>query len=218
MTNNVCLGLGEGLLKIFDALCGPGSRSLVLVAGGSCAGKTYLSDKLKILLERIGPSVVLVPLDRFFRDLDDASLPKDAQGRKLFDLPASYHVDEYMAAVGNLVRGEPVHLPCYDLEASKRIEGSGDPVGPARVVVAEGLFAIYLLAELFPESIKVYVEASEQVRLSRRILRDSARFGVSEEKIKSNYYQKVAPCHNRFVEPQKMLADFVIESVQKEEQ
>ncbi len=185
---------------------------LILIAGGSCSGKSYFAARLKERCTTINKSVGTVQLDYYFKDLDDPTMPRNAEGRKLFDLPGSYHLNEYKLAIGQLINGQAVNMPNYDSLANKRLVGLGPRIEPPDIIIAEGLFAISILSSDYPFAIKIYIDADQQLRLNRRIARDTMRCGVSSEMVRDYFVNKVVPCHARFVEPQKLEADFAIRS------
>ncbi len=185
---------------------------LILIAGGSCSGKSYFAARLKERFAAISKSVGTVQLDYYFKDLDDPTMPRNTEGRKLFDLPGSYHLNEYKLAIGQLINGQAVNMPNYDSMANKRLVGLGLRIEPPDIIIAEGLFAISILSSDHPFAIKIFIDADQQFRLNRRIARDTVRCGVSSEIVRDNFVNKVLSCHMRFVEPQKLEADFVIRS------
>lgn len=186
------------------------SPPLILVAGGSCSGKSYFAVKLKERFFAHSESAGVVQLDYYFKDLNDPTLPKNADGRRLFDLPESYHLLEYKLAVAKLVNGLGINMPNYDFVTSRRLNGLGPQIGPAEVIIAEGLFAISVLCSDYPSALKIYIDTDQELCLERRISRDTVRYGVSREVVKNNFISKVFPYHLRLVEPQKSKADVII--------
>ena len=61
---------------------------------------------------------------------------------------------------------------------------------------------------------KIYVDASEEQRLLRRIARDMASRGRSEADIKTQWERTVSPMHHEFVEPSRLHADLVVNGME----
>ena len=81
---------------------------------------------------------------------------------------------------------------------------------PADVLVVDGilLFADARVRELC--DVKVFVDADADVRLIRRIRRDTAVRGRPLEEILQQYLETVRPMHLQFVEPSKRYADVIV--------
>ena len=64
------------------------------------------------------------------------------------------------------------------------------------------------LRQLF--DLKVFIHADSEVRLQRRILRDSKERGRSPESVTRQYFETVNPMHQRFVEPNRQHAEIIL--------
>ena len=197
----------DRLANLLEAFTRP---VLASIAGGSCSGKSFIARRIAYSAVQRGMSAVTLPLDMYFRDADDSLLPRDSLGRNLFDVPQAYHADAYLRHAVQLLAGKPMWIPAYDTRTNTRVTERGTLVEPAELLIADGLFAIEFLARLHPQMLAVYVEASEYVRVSRRIMRDTRTYGVTEEAVRNVFRKKVLPCHARYVEPQKLLADIIV--------
>ena len=83
-------------------------------------------------------------------------------------------------------------------------------IEPNRVIIVEGIliFADPRLVDMFDE--KIFVDTDADVRLIRRILRDTRERGRSLESVVTQYITTVKPMHEKYVEPTRKLADIVI--------
>ena len=199
----------SGIKELVKFLVALRRRILIIVAGGSCSGKTLFARKLEAQLRRNSVFISIIEQDGYFRDFDDPDLPRDEQGRILFDIPGCFHQDEFIKDVNSLLGGSNIEAPCYDKPANKRLE-QRKTILARQFVLAEGLFTISELDGIGSHVLKIYVDADEQIRLERRIKRDSVLFDVPENVVEQAFQLKVAPYHNRFVEPQKNQADILI--------
>src|SRR5204862_3744984 len=85
-------------------------------------------------------------------------------------------------------------------------------VPPQPVVLLEGIliFADAALRERM--GIKLYVDAESDLRIIRRIQRDTSSRGRSVDSVIEQYLKTVRPMHLEFVEPSKRYADIIIPS------
>ena len=184
---------------------------LIAIAGGTCSGKTYLGECLsRRPLEGGWLSTTVIPLDAYFKNIDDDSLPKNEHGHLLFDLPDSYRQVKYLRDVLSLLRGKSIYLPNYDIESNRILSDNGTLLRPNPIIIAEGLFAIKILNNCWPNLIRVYVEVSIELMLSRKITRDTALLGVTREMVERVFCNNVLPYHKEFVVPQRDLADIIV--------
>jgi uridine kinase len=183
-------------------------RPLVIgVAGGSGSGKTTVTEAI---LERVGRArIALLPHDSYYRDL--SHLPLAERARVNFDHPDAFDNELYVAHLDALISGAAVALPSYDYAAYVRT-AAVQPVAPQQVVLLEGIliFADAALRERM--DIKLYVDAESDLRIIRRIQRDTLRRGRTLEKVIEQYLKTVRPMHLEFVEPSKRYADIIIPS------
>ncbi len=175
------------------------------VAGGSCSGKTTVARRVAELLG--GLPTLHLRFDSYYRPLNH--LPLEERHRCNFDHPDSLEHELFAEHLQALRAGQAVDLPRYDFATHAR-EATTDEVGPARAVLADG---ILLLA--YPEvrrqlDMSVFLDVPEQVRLDRRVARDQVERGRSEESVRRQFAESVAPMHRQFVQPGATVADRVI--------
>lgn len=72
--------------------------------------------------------------------------------------------------------GEPVSIPSYDFKIHQSIE-SASPVNPADVIVLEGILVLNDPQVRDLMNMKIFVDTDADVRLSRRIQRDTVERG-----------------------------------------
>jgi uridine kinase len=177
------------------------------VAGGSGSGKTTVT---KAILERVGRErIVLLPHDSYYRDL--SHLPLDQRARVNFDHPEAFDNALYLEQLDALISGQPVAVPTYDFTTYVRLPEI-QTIQPQQVVLLEGIliFADAMLRERM--NIKLFVDAESDLRIIRRIQRDTRSRGRSVESVIEQYLRTVRPMHLEFVEPSKRYADIIIPS------
>jgi uridine kinase len=63
---------------------------------------------------------------------------------------------------------------------------------------------------------QIYVDANEDVRFQRRMDRDTKERGRSAESVVAQINATVLPMHKQFVEPTRIISDFVITNNQND--
>jgi uridine kinase len=83
-------------------------------------------------------------------------------------------------------------------------------VEPADVIIVEGIL-IFTCKELRDQmNIKIFVDADDDDRVVRIILRDIAERGRNIDTAVSHYCETVKPMHLQFIEPSKRYADIIV--------
>jgi uridine kinase len=177
---------------------------LIGVAGGTCSGKTTLSEKLAELAG--GEHLALIKLDSYYVAARDT--PMVDRTRMNYDHPDAFDwqlLNDHLAA---LAAGATVPVPVYDFTIHDRSD-EVRMVKPASIVVVEGILVLWepQLRERF--DLKVYVDADADLRLIRRLRRDVAERGRTIESIIEQYLTTVRPSHEQFIEPSKRHADVI---------
>jgi uridine kinase len=181
-------------------------RPLVIgVAGGSGSGKTTV---MQAILERVGQErVAVLPHDAYYRDLSHMRLEERAKVN--FDHPDAFDNALYLAHVDALTSGQPIAMPTYDFATYVRLP-EVLAVLPQPVVLLEGIL-IFADAQLRGRmGIKIFVDAESDLRIIRRIQRDTRSRGRTVESVIEQYLKTVRPMHLEFVEPSKRYADIII--------
>ena len=62
--------------------------------------------------------------------------------------------------------------------------------------------------------VKIYVDTDADLRILRRLVRDTKERGRSMESVINQYLNVVKPMHNQFIEPTKKYADIIIPKVE----
>ena len=181
-------------------------RPIVIgIAGGSGSGKTTVA--LRLADHFVNRKVVILHHDSYYRDRPE--LPIEERRQLNYDHPESFENELVVEQLSALLAGGRIDQPIYDYESHSRDQRTLS-VGPANIVLLEGIqvLAVSELREMM--DIKLYVDCDADERLVRRILRDIHERGRSVHSILSQYEETVRPMHLQFVEPSKRYADVVI--------
>lgn len=182
-----------------------GTPLIIGVAGGSGSGKTTIAET--VCAEIGAARAVLIQHDAYYRD--QSAVSSEARAKVNYDHPASLETELLVAHLEELLAGRPVAKPVYDFAVHNR-RTETETVHPKPVILVEG---ILVLAE--PDlralmDLKIYVDADADLRLMRRLQRDTEERGRSVASVLAQYRASVRPMHLQFVEPSKRHADLII--------
>ena len=177
---------------------------LIGVAGGTCSGKTTVSERLAQLAG--DEHLALIKLDSYYVSRDHQ--PVEERALANYDHPDAFDWQLLNDHIVALAAGASVPVPIYDYANHTR---SGDVrmVRPAKIVVIEGILVLYepQLRERF--DLKVYVDTDADLRFIRRLQRDVVERGRTPDSIVRQYLTTVRPSHEQFIEPSKRHADVI---------
>jgi uridine kinase len=175
------------------------------IAGGTGAGKTALAETLTF---RLGADrVARLAQDAYYRDRGDLD-PAQRAGLN-FDVPEALDLELLHAHLAALRAGRPVAPPRYCFTTHRRL-GFASPLEPREIVLVEGtlLFAEPRTRALL--DLRIFVDAPADVRLARRLARDTNDRGRTPAGVLAQCEATVWPAHARYVEPTRACADLVL--------
>ena len=177
---------------------------VVGIAGGSGGGKTTLTNNL---VSRFGDKVCIVHHDNYYRAHDD--LTYDERAKLNYDEPEAFETEMMVEHLRLLKQGRSIHCPVYDFTVHNR-SGETMLIEPRPVILVEGIliFAEPSLTELM--DMKVFVDTDADVRLARRVLRDTEERGRTVRSVVDQWQATVKPMHEKYVEPSKKNADIIV--------
>ena len=174
------------------------------IAGGTGSGKTTITRRI---MQEFGGDVSVVYHDNYYKRHDD--LTYEERTKLNYDHPNAFDTPLLIEHLEALKAGEPVECPVYDYTVHNRSEKTVT-IRPAKVIVVEGIL-IFAEPELRRRmDIKIFVDTDADVRILRRILRDTRDRGRDLESIVTQYLTTVKPMHELFGEPSKRHADIMI--------
>lgn len=178
---------------------------IIGIAGGTGSGKSTVARKVAEALP--GASVAFLEMDAYYRDYRHLTLEQLHQVN--WDHPDAFDVELMSAHIATLARGEAVEMPLYEFATHSRSEQTRR-IEPADVVVIDGILLLVDANIRGQCEVKVFVDADPDIRLIRRIRRDTAVRGRSLESVLDQYLTTVQPMHLQFVEPSKRYADVIV--------
>ncbi|MDU7037196.1 MAG: uridine kinase, partial [Staphylococcus simulans] len=181
------------------------ATTIIGIAGGSGSGKTSVTNEILHNLE--GHSVALIAQDYYYKDQSHLTFEERLQTN--YDHPFAFDNDLLIQNLIDLRNGIPVEVPTYDYVNHTR---SPETIAfqPKDVIIVEGIFALEnkTLRDLM--DVKIYVDTDADLRILRRLMRDTKERGRSMESVIDQYMSVVRPMHNQFIEPTKRYADIII--------
>jgi len=175
------------------------------IAGGTGSGKTTVA---RAIVDRIGAEkVAYLEHDCYYRDLSHLDL--EARRQVNFDHPDAFDTDLLVAHVEALRAGHAVEQPVYSYTESVRLEET-QRIEPRPVVVVEGILVLENPRLRSLMDVKLFVDTDDDIRLMRRLRRDTAERGRSMEHVLGQYEATVRPMHLAFVSPSRRHADVVV--------
>ena len=178
---------------------------IIGIAGGTGSGKSTVARNVAQALHT--ESVAFIDMDAYY--LNFAHLPYAERKKINWDHPDAFDWPLLIDQLQRLAAGESIAKPVYDFVNHTR-SSQTVVVPPAHVVVVDGilLFSDGRVRELC--DVKVFVDADADIRLIRRIRRDTAKRGRPLDEVLDQYLTTVQPMHLQFVEPTKRYADVIV--------
>ena len=180
-------------------------RKVILIGGGSASGKTYVLNKV---LEKIPEDKVAhISLDDYYKDF--SVLPMEERAKVNFDHPKAFDwklMNEQLKALKN---GATIEKPKYDFVTHSRSKVT-EIVEPKDLIIIEGIMALVNKDLRSIGDLSVFISASRERRLVRRIDRDMKERGRTYESIIEQYFTTVLPMYEEIIAPSQYYADLII--------
>ncbi|KAH1062862.1 hypothetical protein GLYMA_02G302900v4 [Glycine max] len=176
------------------------------VAGGAASGKTSVCDM--IVQQLHDQRVVLVNQDSFYHNLTQEELTRVQDYN--FDLPEAFDTEQLLRVMDKLKRGQAVDIPNYDFKGYKNDVFPARRVNPADVIILEGILVFHDPRVRALMNMKIFVDTDADVRLARRIKRDTADNARDIGAVLDQYSKFVKPAFDDFILPTKKYADIII--------
>ncbi|HRI60085.1 MAG TPA: uridine kinase, partial [Saprospiraceae bacterium] len=178
---------------------------IIGISGGSGSGKTSFIRRLRATFSEDELCIL---------SQDDYYLPREQQHRDHndelnFDLPKSFDKKKFRKDIERLMTGEMVTIKEYTFNnpgAQPKIL----TFRPAPILVIEGLFVFHFKKISPLLDLKVFINAKENLKIIRRIIRDQVERGYPIDDVLYKYQHHVLPSFERFIQPYKEEADIVV--------
>ena len=177
-------------------------KRIIGIAGPSGSGKSTLADKWA---QEVGAGDVL-SFDSYYHSMREG----EGVHSKNFDHPDALDHELFCKHLSALKRGAAVSVPVYDFTRHARVGWQPLNVdGP--VVFVEGILLLH-----FPEvrallDSSVFLDVPFELCVERRIKRDCAERGRSEERVLHQIKTTVEPMYQKYVKKSCVFATYVFE-------
>ncbi|WOG96414.1 hypothetical protein DCAR_0415749 [Daucus carota subsp. sativus] len=178
---------------------------IIGVAGGTASGKTTVCNV--IISQLRDQRVVLLNQDSFYHPLTDEQMKKVHEYN--FDHPDAFDVELLLSCTETLKSGKAVSIPNYDYKRHKNVEPSR-MVNPSDVIIIEGILVLHDHRVRDLMSMKIFVDTDSDLRLARRIQRDTVNRERDIQYVLDQYAKFVKPSFEEFILPSKKYADIII--------
>lgn len=177
---------------------------VVGICGGTCSGKTTLARSLH---ESLQGDSVYISQDSYYKDQSHKS--EEDLKKHNFDHPDSLELDLLYDHILMLKSNKSIDIPTYCFKSHSR-QAVTEAAHPSSIVIVEGIltFSHVELRNIF--DLRIYVDVDADVRLARRINRDSQERSRDINSILNQYLYTVKPMHDEFVEKYKVYSDLLI--------
>ncbi|KAL9818920.1 putative transferase [Arabidopsis thaliana] len=174
------------------------------VAGGAASGKTTVCDM--IIQQLHDQRVVLINLDSFYHNLTEEELARVHEYN--FDHPDAFDTEHLLSCMEKLRQGQAVDIPKYDFKTYR--SSVFRRVNPTDVIILEGILLFHDPRVRKLMNMKIFVCTDADVRLARRIKRDTVENGRDIGTVLDQYSKFVKPAFDDFILPTKKYADIII--------
>lgn len=193
-------------------------NKLYLIAGGTASGKSAIADGIvRNVINNCEVNcedkIVLVRMDNYYKTLKQlgASSVDDVN----WDEPSAYNWDQIISDLKNLINGNEVNGHVYDYNIGGYEESKNFIIKPAKIIVFEGIYALYNEEIRNISYHKMFIHADADVRMLRRIKRDSSSRYVdtfNSEEFFKKWELVIKPMHKKYIAPTEEYADVIIKN------
>ncbi len=173
------------------------------IAGGSGSGKSWLARE--VAASFAGRSTVICH-DWYYKH--NGHLNAEESRKLNFDHPNALETALMCRHLDRLAAGEPVDAPIYDYATHTRSEETR-PVEPAPLLILDGILILHETALRERMNLSVFIDVPDDIRLMRRVRRDTLERRVDLHETLRLYEEFVRPMHLRFVAPSSHHASWI---------
>ncbi len=181
--------------------------TIIGVAGGTASGKTTLVNK--VVSDLNAEQVGLIAQDAYYKD--NSHLSFEQRCLLNYDHPDALDFDLMVSQIIALKNGTTIEQPIYDYSNHNRTQMTRQ-MCPKSILIIEGILVFHNAALRTLMDLKVFVDAPAELRLDRRMQRDIAERGRSQQEVITRYQNTLKPMHDQFIEPTKEHADIIVQT------
>lgn len=175
------------------------------ITGGSGSGKTYFINNLSSRFK--ADEICLISQDHYYKERH--LQVTDAQGIQNFDLPTAIERERFHQDILKIKEGQILRIPEYTFN-NPNVKAKLIEFRPAPILIIEGLFVQYFEEIASELDLKIFIEAKDYIKLSRRIRRDNDERGYDLNDVLYRYQNHVMPIYEALIKPLKHNSDLII--------
>jgi len=180
---------------------------IIGIYGGTGSGKTTIVNQIASNFDT--SEIEIISQDSYYND--NSNISYNERCKLNFDHPDSIDSKLLHKHLSELKNGNFIKQPIYDFKTHNRTKKT-IITNPKKILILEGI-----LIMCYPNirsicDLKVYINANSKTRMNRRISRDILERGRTHNEVLSRYTKTLKPMHEKFIEPTKIYADYVIEN------
>ena len=180
---------------------------IIGIYGGTGSGKTTIVNMIASYFS--SNDIEIISQDSYYKDNSDISY--EERCKLNFDHPDAIDFDLLHKHLKNLKKGEKIEQPIYDFKIHNRLKKTIQ-VKPKKILILEGILIMCHAEIRSIFDLKIFISANSKTRMERRIKRDIAERGRSRGEVLKRYIETLKPMHEKFIEPTKIYANYIIEN------
>lgn len=180
---------------------------IIGIYGGTGSGKTTIVNMIASYFS--SNDIEIISQDSYYKDNSDISY--EERCKLNFDHPDAIDFDLLHKHLKNLKKGEKIEQPIYDFKIHNRLKKTIQ-IKPKKILILEGILIMCHAEIRSIFDLKIFISANSKTRMERRIKRDIAERGRSRGEVLKRYIETLKPMHEKFIEPTKIYANYIIEN------
>tara|TARA_Y100000022_G_scaffold104938_1_gene90642 strand:- start:575 stop:1189 length:615 start_codon:yes stop_codon:yes gene_type:complete len=180
---------------------------IIGIYGGTGSGKTTIVNMIASHFS--SNDIEIISQDSYYKDNSDISY--EDRCKLNFDHPDAIDFNLLHKHIKNLRKGETVEQPIYDFKIHNRLKKTIQ-IKPKKILILEGILIMCHAEIRSIFDLKIYINANSKTRMERRIKRDIVERGRSRDEVLKRYIETLKPMHEKFIEPTKIYANYIIEN------
>ena len=180
---------------------------IIGIYGGTGSGKTTIVNMIASHFS--SNDIEIISQDSYYKDNSDISY--EERCKLNFDHPDAIDFDLLHKHLKNLKKGEKIEQPIYDFKIHNRLKKTIQ-IKPKKILILEGILIMCHAEIRSIFDLKIFISANSKTRMERRIKRDIAERGRSRGEVLKRYIETLKPMHEKFIEPTKIYANYIIEN------
>ena len=178
---------------------------LIGISGGSASGKSSISKHIHNYFGE--KECGIIEVDSYYNDLSHISF--EEREKKNFDHPNAFDFNFMYQQLISLKNNCTIEIPIYEYKTHTR-KDEFKKISTQKIILIEGILTFYDKRVRDILDMKIFVDTDEKARIERRIKRDIRSRKRTYESIMHQFQSTVIPMHNKFIQPTKKYADFII--------